>query len=142
MCQLLFPAKGRRARAIGQHQPNTAPRRDSEMNADVSYSGPWALKVIRTDLAPQPCPILNHTSVGILQFWCLDHTLICHPCTLDTRANPDCPEHPASSDQQTVLLTCRVIEHAGATDREWKGQRQLSPKALKLTGQLGRAEVN
>jgi len=31
--QLLFPAKGRRAGAIGQQQPNTVPRRDSEMNA-------------------------------------------------------------------------------------------------------------
>lgn len=31
--QLLFPAKGRRAGAIGQQQPNTVPCRDSEMNA-------------------------------------------------------------------------------------------------------------
>lgn len=49
--------------------------------------------------------------------------------------------NPASSDQQTVLLTCRVTEQAGATDRAWKRQRQLNPKALKLTGKMGRAEV-
>lgn len=66
--------------------------------------------------------------------------------------------NPASSDQQTVLLTCRVTEQAGATDRPGRDRatdrhrrdratdghgrdRQPNPKALKLTGKMGRAEV-